>query len=77
MGKYRKKPVVVEAEQWHVDRPAVEGMVYDENDGFYYVSTLEGLMRVSDGDWIITGIAGEQYPCKNGIFQASYEEVDD
>lgn len=28
-------------------------------------------------DWIITGIQGEKYPCKNDIFLATYDEVDD
>ena len=27
------------------------------------------------GDWLITGVAGEKYPCKDDIFRATYEEV--
>ena len=29
------------------------------------------------GDWIITGVAGERYPCKPAIFEATYEAVPD
>ena len=38
------------------------------------ISTLEGARRVCPGDWIITGIKGERYPCKPDIFEATYEE---
>lgn len=41
------------------------------------ISTLEGDMTAHDGDWIIRGVTGELYPCKNDIFEATYEEVDD
>lgn len=41
----------------------------------FFVKTLEGNMRVSDGDWIITGVKGEKYPCKPDIFEATYEPV--
>jgi len=37
------------------------------------VSTLEGIMQVSLGDWIIQGVKGELYPCKPDIFEATYE----
>lgn len=39
------------------------------------VSTLEGVMRGDAGDWIIRGVKGELYPCKNDIFEATYERV--
>lgn len=58
MTKYRKKPVVIEAYQTDV---ALD------------IKTLEGTMRAEPGDWIITGIAGERYPCKPHIFEATYE----
>lgn len=32
-------------------------------------------MRADPGDWIITGVKGEQYPCKPDIFEATYEPV--
>ena len=40
------------------------------------VDTLEGEMRLSNGDWLIRGIKGELYPCKNEIFIETYEAVE-
>ena len=40
-----------------------------------WIDTLEGGHIVCPGDWIITGVAGEQYPCKPDIFEATYERV--
>lgn len=37
------------------------------------IRTLEGDMRVRNGDWIITGIKGEKYACKPDIFAVTYE----
>lgn len=58
--KYRKKPVIVEA--------------YKTNKELY-IETLEGTMHASIGDWIITGVNGEKYPCKPDIFEKTYEPV--
>lgn len=41
--------------------------------GYLRISTLEGEMRAEVGDWIIRGVQGEFYPCKNEIFWATYE----
>lgn len=57
---YRKKPVVVRAYQ------CKEGEI---------IHTLEGDMKASPGDFIITGVRGEKYPCKPDIFWKTYEEV--
>ncbi len=40
------------------------------------VHTLEGEMRVLPGDWIIRGVAGEFYPIKPKIFEATYEAAE-
>jgi len=40
-----------------------------------WVDTLEGGHIVCPEDWIITGVAGEKYPCKPNIFEATYEKV--
>ncbi len=40
-----------------------------------WIDTLEGGHIVCPGDWIITGVAGENYLCKNSIFQETYEAV--
>lgn len=39
------------------------------------IPTLEGVMTAQPGDWIIKGVAGEIYPCKPEIFEATYEAV--
>lgn len=58
--QYRKKPVVIEAYQ---------------TDKEMIIHTLEGDMKASVGDYIITGVNGEQYPCKPDIFEKTYEPV--
>lgn len=40
-----------------------------------YIDTLEGAHYISPGDWIITGVKGERYPCKPDIFEMTYELV--
>ena len=60
--KYRKKPVVIEAYQ---------------TDKEMIIHTLEGDMKTNIGDYIITGINGEQYPCKPDIFEATYDRVEE
>ena len=76
MAKFRKKPIVIEAEQWfpgvHIEGLEIGGYFGDSD---VYIETLEGPMKVSPGDWIITGIKGEKYPCKSDVFEATYEEV--
>ena len=42
-----------------------------------WIDTLEGGHIVCPGDWIITGVKGEYYPCKPDIFEQTYEPVDD
>ena len=45
-------------------------------NGRPYIATLEGDHLVTPGDWIITGVKGEHYPCKPDIFEATYEKVE-
>lgn len=35
----------------------------------------DGAQRVCPGDWIITGVRGETYPCKPDTFALTYEAV--
>jgi hypothetical protein len=42
-----------------------------------WIDTLEGGHIVCPGDWVITGIQGEHYPCKDDIFRSTYEPVDE
>lgn len=60
--QYRKLPVVITA--WQTQEPMV-------------IETLEGSMKANTGDWIITGVNGEKYPCKPDIFEKTYEPVPD
>lgn len=77
--KFRKKPVVIEAEQYFDDGPlpfVEEGVLhYNEDTHRQEIKTLEGWLTVSDGDWIIRGVQGEYYPCKPDIFAATYDPV--
>lgn len=41
-----------------------------------WIDTLEGGHIVCPGDWIITGVKGERYPCKPDIFEATYEAAE-
>ncbi|KEZ78320.1 hypothetical protein [Salinisphaera hydrothermalis] len=81
MARYRKKPVEIEAIQWFKpgDHPAVEtdcGCRKKDSCsecGNAFIQTLEGRHIVTPGDFIITGVQGEHYPCKPDIFAATYE----
>ena len=113
--KFRKKPVIVNATQWHKngDHPEDHSvMVYPNKNsttqfepflsegkivrhcrlpyfnkivctycktGIFshgWIDTLEGGHIVCPGDWIITGVEGEYYPCKSDIFEKTYEKID-
>jgi hypothetical protein len=78
--KYRKKPVVIDAEQWvgsnlNDDDSMFQSpkVVIKEDGSEFIVATLEGTMTGQKGDWLIKGLKGEFYPCRNDIFVASYE----
>lgn len=73
--KYRKKPVVVEATQWFKmgDHPKVTILPRGLDADKGWIHTLEGGHIVCPGDWIITGVKGEHYPCKPDIFELTYE----
>lgn len=45
-------------------------------NGGLFIETLEGTMKAGFGDYIIRGVAGEVYPCKSEIFEATYELVE-
>ncbi len=83
MRKFRKKPVTIEAiqltdaksvldiEAW-IDSPTVG---FNTSPPTLWIDTLEGRMTAYAGDWIIKGVNGEFYPCKNEIFINTYQEV--
>ena len=89
MGRYRKKPVVIDAIRLPLagEEPTedfvtglheflADAIWNSDRDEGIGISTLEGTMRADPGDWIIRGIKGEFYPCKPDIFEATYEAVD-
>ena len=85
MAKYRKKPVVIEAFRFKIDdampdwfnekRITNEIITYD--DGTCLIKTLEGDMQANYGDYVIRGVNGECYPCKPGIFDKTYDKVEE
>lgn len=84
--KYIKKPIVIEAITFEdlmdvrmLDHsPLFEyngHRIIHENDNLFLIPTPEGNMSMSRDDMLITGVAGEIYPCKKGIFEKTYEFV--
>lgn len=87
--KFRKKPVVIEAEQFLPNDESIDKVMslasqssrqvqvtrMPDGQCTMHITTLEGVMEASIGDWIIRGIQGEVYPCKPDIFYATYERV--
>lgn len=88
--KARKKPVVIEAVRFYLSNPdsiddakAFTGEHFAEYQEHYasdkrnyYIRTLEGEMKLADGDYIIKGVNGEFYPCKPDIFEKTYDIID-
>lgn len=92
MGLYRRKPLRVEAVQWtgknskeiedfitngHFAMNSYINKTTKKREYRLLVTTLEGNMLVSVGDYIIKGVDGEFYPCKPGIFFKTYEQIAD
>ena len=118
MAKFRKKPVVIDAEVYrpgledgvaavfrpecghdsptiamavhpvdkldcylrsdYVDRALVEAKASSDPELMLmpFIKTLEGIHFITEGDYIITGVKGERYPCKPDIFEATYEPAE-
>ena len=89
MAKYVKKPVVIDAFKLTGETSLKEiysffGVTKDDSVkpfnimtalGILEIKTLEGTMVASTGDYIIKGIKGEFYPCKEDIFEQTYSLV--
>lgn len=83
MPKYTKKPVEIEAVQWTGEN-LLEVLNFCSSCFSYErhgqkvltISTLEGNMNASHGDFIIKGVKGEFYACKPDIFEMTYDKVD-
>jgi hypothetical protein len=90
--KFRKKPVVIDAwdayqlmiyaaSDWNSLPKAIRD-AYEKGDIVFgrehiYIKTLEGDHRAEPSDKVIQGVAGELYPCKRDIFEATYDLVSD
>jgi len=78
--RYRKKPVVIEAIQYTGENlDELRAFVPEEfrNNKIYEplgIKTLEGVLNISQGDYIIKGVKGEFYPCKPDVFEMTYEK---
>lgn len=90
MRRFRKKPIVVEAQQLGSDNHQ-DVAIWIASAGYnvrhatkppmravtgLVIETLEGDMTADYGDWIIKGVQGEFYPCKPDIFEETYSLVD-
>ena len=91
MAKFRKKPVVIEAEPIEIlmykaandfwSMPEWVVTAYEKGDLLFtpegiHINTLEGNMLGGPKDWLLKGISGEIYPCKSDIFEKTYEVVE-
>lgn len=82
VGLFRKKPVAIEARRmtvFNIDELEhwCGGEVRNWHMSAKYrvisIPTLEGVMEARVGDWIIRGVTGEFYPCRDDVFQMTYE----
>lgn len=79
---FRKKPVEIQAVQWDGNLQTAMNFITEEfsvedDTRNLYIATLEGEMECRIGDWIIRGVENEYYPCKDSIFKATYEPVEE
>ena len=51
------------------------GVSIDPSDGSLMIASPLGVMHARRDDWIIRGVDGEFYPCRDNIFRATYEPV--
>lgn len=87
MAKYIKNPIPIEAMEYRMGledgfddldtatRAGLDTSNYQnpvESEKVPFIVTLEGKHYISKGDYIITGIDGERYPCKREIFFKTY-----
>lgn len=88
MPKYRKKPVIINAFQltwevivtktlpdWIIGSKNIKILFNEKikNSQYAIIDTIDGRMQANANDWIIQGVIGEIYPCKNEVFEKTYE----
>lgn len=64
MAKFRKLPVIIDAHR------------LTKAEGPQVIATREGSIMGYPGDWLITGVENEKYPCNDAIFRKTYQAVD-
>ena len=76
---YKKKPVIVAAVKWNGNNLQEVNTFTDNKamikNNILIIPTLEGTMATEVGSYIIKGVKGEYYPCREDIFDDTYEEV--
>lgn len=82
--KYRKKPIVIDAEQIFsgmigdlLSSAISAGVAVWTEDDMALLFTDHGEVVVRPGEWLIKGIEGEFYPCADSVFKATYEPVEE
>lgn len=84
MQKYVKKPIEVEAMQWTEDRPMADLVQFANylvrlndvgREFFVYDRLHDTWVQFDYGDYIIKGVQGEFYPCKQDVFEQTYDIV--
>jgi hypothetical protein len=80
--EFKKRPIKVVAMQYDGTEKSFEALstftdylIEEIEDGQLQIPTLEGPMRVNQSDWIIKGIKNEFYPCREDIFNETYEQI--
>lgn len=81
MAKYVKKPIPINAIQWtgknHMElADFTHGKcLFTVGEPSIVIPTLEGNMKAYAGDYIVCGVDGEFYPCRQDIFLKTYEKI--
>ena len=84
--EYRKVPVKIKAVRWNgqnlgeVNKLNTLGrsLSISAEKGkqvILLIETLEGTHECKQGNWVIQGVEGEIYPCRDDIFRKTYKVV--
>lgn len=76
--KFRKKPLIVEAikfEKEHIGKAQdfCDKLRYKPVDNEFCIGTLEGCIKVEEGDYIVKDVSGEFYSCNADVFVKTYD----
>jgi len=84
---YIKKPIEIQAIQfkrqnWELikefTKNSAKNLRVEKRIGgnaYCDIETLEGIMKVTEGDFIIKGVLGEFYSCRESIFKITYVDA--